>query len=130
MSGDSLKPYEFYCNEIVNYIHRWFKFLLKTIVCDFIRDERGIIYFLGLKAFVPLHEGDKLGLQLSNKDYINNENNINKIYKTLTCRMCNLSYPKAKITKIVTFKLILQLRENLENRNYGILDHINVSNIF
>ena len=125
MAGDSLKPYEFYCNQIVKFIHKWFKFLLKTIVCDFIRDERGIVYFLGLKAFTPLYEGDKLGLQLTNKDYINNENNINKIYKTLPCRMCMLSYPKSKITKVVTFKLIMNLRENLEKRHYGILDHIN-----
>lgn len=126
MAGESLKPYEFYCNEIVNYVHRWFKFLLKTVVCDFIKDERGIIYFLGLKAFTPLYEGDKIGIQVSNKEYIYHEDNIRKIYKTLCCRMCQLSYPKAKITKVVTYKLILNLRENLEKRNFGILDHINV----
>lgn len=127
MAGESLRPYEFYCNEIVKYVHRWFKFLLKTIVCDFIKDERGTIYFLGLKAFTPLYEGDKLGMQVSNKEYIYHEDNIRKIYKTLCCRMCQLSYPKSKITKVVTYKLILNLRENLEKRNFGILDHINVS---
>lgn len=126
MSGESLRPYEFYCNEIVNYIQKCFKFLLRTIVCDFIKDERGTIYFLGLKAFTPLYESDSIGKHLSNTAYINDENNINKIYKTLTCRMCLLSYPKSKITKEVTYKLIIKLRESLENRNNSILGHVNV----
>lgn len=129
MAGESLRPYEFYCNEIVNYIHRWYKFLLKTIVIDFIKDERGVIYFLGVKAFTPLYETDKLSKQLSNIAYIKDEKNINKIYKTITCRMCFLSYPKNKITKIVTFKLIQKLNFRLEKRNVFAFGHVDCLNI-
>ena len=129
MSGESLRPYEFYCNEIVNYIHKWFRFLLKSVVCDFIKDERGKIFFLGLKAFTPLYTNDTVYKPLSNTAYIKDEKNINKIYKTLTCKMCLLSYPKNKITKIVTFKLILKLKENLEKRDTSILNHVSVRNI-
>lgn len=129
MAGESLRPYEFYCNEIVNYIHRWYKFLLKTIVIDFTKDERGVIYFLGVKAFTPLYETDKLSKALSNIAYIKDEKNINKIYKTITCRMCFLSYPKNKITKIVTFKLIQKLNDRLEKRNVFAFGHVNCLNI-
>jgi hypothetical protein len=126
MAGESLKPYEFYANEIVNYVQRWFKLLLKKIVIDFIKDERGIIYFLGVKAFTPVKEDfDK---QINVMEYIKNENNISKLYKTWTCRLCQLSYPKAKITKVVTFKLLMKLRDNLAKRDLGIFNHINVNN--
>ncbi len=130
MSGDSLRPFEFYCNQIVSYIHKYFKFLLKTIVCDFTKDERGKIYFLGLKAFTPLYETEQIQKSVfSNQNYIKDEKNINKIYKTLTCKMCLLSYPKNKITKIVTYKLMLKLKENLDKRKLPILNHLNVRNL-
>ena len=51
MSGEAVGPYEFYANQIVKYVQKWFNLLLKTIVIDFMKDERGIIYFLGVKAF-------------------------------------------------------------------------------
>lgn len=127
MKGDSLKGYEFYANEIVNYVQKWFKLLLNSIVIDFIKDERGIIYFLGVKAFTPAQNSGPTKLNtLSTKDYIKDEKNINKIYKTWTCRLCQISYPKDKINKIVTFKLILNLIKNLEKRNGNIFKHINV----
>jgi len=131
MTGDSLKEYEFYTNEIVNYVQKWFKLILNSIVIDFMKDERGIIYFLGVKAFNPASNFLEKGVAKINsqttKDYISNENNIKKLYKTLTCRLCQISYPKDKINKIVTFKLIMNLIKNLEKRNGNIFKHINVN---
>lgn len=124
MAGESLKSYEFYANEIVVYIQRYFKLLLKSIVIDFMKDERGIIYFMGVKAFTPVKEHDDY--QFNTNEYISNEKNISKLYKTWTCRLCQLSYPKAKITKVVTFKLLMKLKENLAKRDLGIFNHINV----
>lgn len=128
MAGEALKQYEFYANEIIAYVQKWFKLLLKSIVIDFIKDERGIIYFLGVKAFTPIKEDDDP--QFNALEYINNEDNISKLYKTWTCRLCQLSYPKAKITKVVTFKLLMKLKENLTKRDLGIFNHINVRDIF
>ena len=131
MSGDSLKEYEFYANEIVVYLQRWFKLLLNSIVLDFVKDERGIIYFLGVKAFTPVQSFlDKESNKLSSKDYINDEKNINKLYKTWTCKLCQISYPKDKINKVVTFKLILNLINNLDKRKENIFKHIKVIKIF
>jgi len=128
MTGESLKEYEFYANEIVTYVQRWFKLFMNTIVIDFIKDERGIIYFLGVKAFSPannfmdpLKMGSNQTLQ-----YIKDENNLKKLYKTWECRLCQISYPKDKINKIVTFKLLLNLTKNLEKRNENIYKHISV----
>lgn len=127
MSGDSLKEYEFYASEIVTYVQKWFKLFLNSIVIDFIKDERGIIYFLGVKAFTPAQNlGPAKPNSILTKDYIKDEKNINKLYKTWTCRLCQISYPKDKINKIVTFKLILSLIKNLEKRNGNIFKHINV----
>ncbi len=126
MSGDSLKEYEFYASEIVTYVQKWFKLLLNSIVIDFIKDERGIIYFLGVKAFTPAQNlGSAKPNSISTKDYIKDEKNINKLYKTWTCRLCQISYPKDKINKIVTFKLILNLIKNLEKRNGNIFKIFN-----
>lgn len=127
MAGEALTPYEYYTNEIVQYIHKWFRFLLRTIVVDFIRDERGIIYFLGVKAFTPVYEFVDIQKPFSIKEYLKSEKNLNKIYKTLTCKLCMLSYPQAKITKLVTFKLLLKLKENLFYRNSALFNHIHVS---
>lgn len=130
MSGDSLKDYEFYANEVVLYVQKWFKLLLNTIVIDFIRDERGIIYFLGVKAFTPVKGSidNNARYGLTTKDYIKDENNIKKLFKTWTCRLCQISYPKDKINKVVTFKLLLNLVNNLEkNKKEGnIFNHITV----
>jgi len=131
MTGDSLKEYEFYANEIVIYVQKWFKLILNSIVIDFMKDERGIIYFMGVKAFTPAQNFLFKGIAKINskttKEYIQDEKNIKKLYKTWTCRLCQISYPKDKINKIVTFKLILNLIKNLEKRNGNIYKHINVS---
>lgn len=128
MSGDSLKEYEFYANEIVKYVQKFFKLILNSIVIDFIKDERGIIYFLGVKAFTTAQNlGTAKINNISTRDYIKDEKNINKLYKTWSCRLCQISYPKDKINKIVTFKLILNLIKNLEKRKGNVFKHINVS---
>jgi hypothetical protein len=124
MAGEAVKPYEFYANEIVVYIQKLYKLVLKTIVMDFTKDERGIIYFLGVKAFIPFKEPEDMTPEFNIHEYIKDEKNIKKIYKTWTCRLCGLSYPKAKITKVVTFKLLLNLKDNLAKRGKGIFNHI------
>jgi hypothetical protein len=128
MSGEAIKPYEYYANEIVRFIEKWYKLLLKTIVIDFIKDERGIIYFLNLKAFTPIRESTDVNPNFNNTLYLKDEKNLNRIYKTHTCRLCMLSYPKSKITKTVTLKLLMNLKESLKKRNEKLLDHINGTN--
>lgn len=128
MTGESLKEYEYYANEIVMYVQRWFKLFMNTIVIDFIKDERGIIYFLGVKAFTPASnfmDPAKLGANVT-QQYIKDEKNLKRLYKTWECRLCQISYPKDKINKIVTFKLLLNLTRNLEKRNENIYKHISV----
>ena len=111
MSGEAVAPYEFYAKQLVLYLQKWFKLLLKTIVIDFMKDERGIIYFLGVKSFTTVREpGEKGSIVPLNMIKVNDEDNIRKFYKTWTCRLCLLPYPKAKITKIVTFKLLYKLK--------------------
>lgn len=130
MRGESVLPYEFYAKQIVLYVQKWFKLLLKTIVIDFMKDERGIIYFLGVKSFTPVREpgeSDEITPIIPLK--VNDEDNIRKFYKTWTCRLCLLPYPKSKITKIVTFKLLYKLKENLKKRGFHHFDHIN-NNIY
>ena len=130
MSGESVAPYEFYAKQLVLYLQKWFKLLLKTIVIDFMKDERGIIYFLGVKSFTTVREPGEKGMIVPlNMIKVNDEDNIRKFYKTWTCRLCLLPYPKAKITKIVTFKLLYKLKENLKKRGFHHFDHIN-NNIY
>ena len=127
MSGEAVGPYEFYANQIVKYVQKWFNLLLKTIIIDFMKDERGIIYFLGVKAFDLLKEPiiDQKIMPISQ---IKNDN-YRKFYKTWTCRLCQLPYPRNKITKTVTFKLLYKLKENLKKRGFNYFEHIN-NNIY
>ena len=127
MSGEAVGPYEFYANQIVKYVQKWFNLLLKTIVIDFMKDERGIIYFLGVKAFDLLKEPPD-EIKLSPINQIKNDN-YRKFYKTWTCRLCQLPYPRNKITKTVTFKLLYKLKENLKKRGFNYFEHIN-NNIY
>ena len=55
--------------------------------------------------------------------------NYKKFYKTWTCRLCQLPYPRNKITKTVTFKLLYRLKENLKKRGFNYFEHIN-NNIY
>ena len=126
MSGEAVNQYEYYANNICKYVQKWFKLLFKTIVIDFMKDERGIIYFLGVKAFDVLKYPDlekKISL-LQPKD-----DNYKKFYKTWTCKLCQLPYPRNKITKTVTFKLLYKLKENLKKRGFNYFEHIN-NNIY
>ena len=127
MSGEAVGPYEFYANQIVKYVQKWFQLLLKTIVVDFMKDERGIIYFLGVKAFECLKE-PKVDQPLMPAAQFKNDN-YKKFYKTWTCKLCQLPYPRNKITKTVTFKLLYKLKENLKKRNFNYFEHIN-NNIY
>jgi hypothetical protein len=124
MSGESIKPYEYYANEIVNFLEKNFRLILNSIVIDFMKDERGIIYFLGIKAFSPVR-AEPIPV-FDNKKYIKDDKNLTKIYKTFTCRLCMLNYPQAKITKSVTFKLLSNLKEGLLKKKFTLFDHINV----
>ena len=105
---------------IVDYLLRYHKLPLKTIVCDFMRDERNYIYFLGVVAFEsemdPLDKSAELFKNQQLNYQCDKENRLVKNYKTWRCRLCLLSYPQAKITKIVTFKLLYKLKENLKKR--------------
>ena len=127
MSGEAVGPYEFYANQIVKYVQKWFQLLLKTIVVDFMKDERGIIYFLGVKAFDCLKEPETDPKFLPIPQFKND--NYRKFYKTWTCRLCQLPYPRNKITKTVTFKLLYKLKENLKKRGFNYFEHIN-NNIY
>ncbi len=129
MCGDALKPYEFYANEIISIVQKMFKILLKTIVIDFIRDERGKIYFLGVKAFVPYKSKEEVEKELRVGDQLRDDKNLKKFYKTLTCKLCLLSYPKAEITKLITYKLLIQLKNNLAKRGKKTFSHITNHNI-
>jgi hypothetical protein len=129
MSGDALKPYEFYANEIVITLQKMFKLLLKTIVIDFIKDERGKIYFLGVKAFVPYKLKGDIKKELTVKNQLKDEKNLKKFYKTLACKLCQLSYPKSDITKLVTYKLLIQLKNNLAKRGKKTFSHITNHNV-
>ena len=127
MSGEAVGPYEFYANQICKYVQKWFGVLFKTIVVDFMKDERSIIYFLGVKAFdllkEPIVDPKAMPTALIKKD------NYKKFYKTWTCRLCQLPYPRNKITKTVTFKLLYKLKENLKKRGFNYFEHIN-NNIY
>ena len=127
MSGEAVGPYEFYANQIVKYVQKWFQVIFKTIVVDFMKDERGIIYFLGVKAFDLLKE-PIVDQKLMPINLIKNDN-YKKFYKTWTCRLCQLPYPRNKITKTVTFKLLYKLKENLKKRGFNYFEHIN-NNIY
>lgn len=131
MSGESVAPYEFYAQQLVSYLQKWFKMLLKTIVCDFMKDERGIIYFLGCKSLTLVKDPEELMKSKPHLHLLNvkDEKNIKKFYKTWMCRLCLLPYPKTKITKIVTFKLLYKLKENLSKRGFDDFKHIN-NNIY
>lgn len=131
MSGESVFPFEFYANQLILYLQKWYKLLLKTIVCDFMKDERVIIYFLGVKSFTLMKDPNELMNIKPEKTLlkIKDERNLKKFYKTWTCRLCFLPYPKTKITKIVTFKLLYKLKENLKKRGCKCFEHIN-NNIY
>ena len=127
MSGEAVAPYEFYANQIVKYLQKWFQLLLKTIVIDFMKDERGIIYFLGVKAFDLLKDVE-IEPQLNPMAQFKTDN-FKKFYKTWTCRLCMLPYPRNKMTKTVTFKLLYKLKENLKKRGFNYFEHIS-NNIY
>ena len=92
------------------------------IVIDFVKDEKGVIYFLGVKSFKALDQSKIY--RVSIKEYLKNEDNRKKIYKTIMCRLCQLSYEKSKINKVVSLKILMKVKENLSKRKIYMFNHI------
>ena len=121
MKGMATQPYEIYCEQIVRYIRKHFHLLLEEVVCDFTKDERGKIYFLGLRKYT-VKESANPNFKLN--EFIHDEQNLKRMYKTLQCKLCQLYYPISNINKQVTYKLLIKLRDNLAKRDSNIFAHI------
>lgn len=124
LSGASISQYEFYAEQIVEYVLRNLKVVILEIVIDFVKDEKGVIYFLGVKSFKALDQSKIY--RVSIKEYLQNEENTKKIYKTIKCGLCLLSYQQSKINKVVSLKILVNVKDSLSKRKIYMFPHIDV----
>jgi len=80
---------------------------------------------LGVKSFKALDQSQLV--RIPYKEYFQSEEGRKKTYKTITCRLCLLSYEKSKINKVVSLKILVKLKEILSKRNIYMFSHIDVS---
>lgn len=60
-------------------------------------------------------------IKIGNKDIYDKANN------TVQCQLCRLSYKKNEVTKIVTFKMLYELKNHLNKRGIFKFEYLDVS---
>jgi hypothetical protein len=116
----------------VTFLYKSYGIKIESIAIDFTKDERDVIYFLDVNGFsvfeyekvsrLALMSEDEWALKKQeSKDIFNKANN------TVQCQLCRLSYKKSEVTKIVTFKMLYELKNHLYKRGIFKFDYLDVS---
>eukprot|EP00347_Sterkiella_histriomuscorum_P000881 403374165 len=121
MKGKVLEPYEYFAEQIVNFIFKSYGIRIEQIAIDFIKDERDVIYFTDVNGFkVFEHEKVSRLAMLTDDQWVEKIKEEKGIFdranNTVQCSLCRISYKKNEVTKIVTYKMLFELRNHLYKR--------------
>lgn len=114
-------------------IEKNYNIRIKEIVCDFIQDIEGKIWFINCKKIQSEttrtmqdyiaqegDAGDKLG-----------KNTLAQLTCSVYCKLCGIKFKKDDASKVLTYKLLWELVQHLKKRNiyskYPYLKNIKVS---
>ena len=121
MKGKVLEPYMYYAEQLVTFLLKSYGLRIEQIAIDFVKDARDVIYFTDVNGF-KVYEYDKVcHLALLSDDQLllrrqEAKDIQDKANNTVQCQLCRLSYKKSEVTKIVTFKMLYELKNHLCKR--------------
>ena len=118
------------CKELARFIEKNTNIKFTELACDFIRDQAGIWWFLGVKAFktetsyakqtfkafIPSHEL-LADVDEGKKDKQGSEKKSEYV-KLRICRFCQIGYPVEELNYSLTLKMILKTERLLMNLGY------------
>jgi hypothetical protein len=104
---------------------------IEEIAIDFIKDERDIIYFVDVNGFKVFEFEKVCRLALLSDEQVmmkrvESQDIFDKANNTVQCQLCRLSYKKSEVTKIVTFKMLYELKSHLYKRGIFKFEYLDV----
>lgn len=128
LKGRIIHEYEKRSQQIMNVIERSFNLRLKQIVCDFQKDDRNRVWLIGIHSYL-IETDVKISVPMikSDSEWTKNDKSSNKkIFGTKRCKMCRLKYSQDKINKLITTKMLYELKSHLYKRGIFKFDHLEI----
>ena len=79
-----------------------------------------VVEYAKINRLLGLSEYELNTIKQESKDIVDKANN------TVRCQLCRLSYKKSEVTKIVTFKMLYELKNHLNKRGIFKFEYLDV----
>ena len=93
-------------------------------MCDFVKDDLEDIYFVGVKYFLGAKRRPAVP---RNIDKPAMEEILEEKASLVYCRLCKVAYRKEDVQRVVTMKMIAELKWHFNKRGIFKFDHLSVS---
>lgn len=114
LKGKIIYEYEKRTQKIMAVLERVFNIRMKQIVCDFQKDDKNFVWLIGIHSYlVETHQIYKPMIKAS-EEVVDSGNT--KIFGTKRCKMCRLKYSQDQINKLITTKMMYELKSHLYKR--------------
>ena len=126
LKGKIIYEYEKRTQKIMGVLERAFNIRMKQIVCDYQRDEKNRVWLVGIHSYlvetnVKIYK-PMLKVNGESEEAANNDNK--KIFGTKRCKMWRIKYSQDQINKLITTKMMYELKTHLYKRGIFKFDHL------
>jgi hypothetical protein len=123
--GPKQKEYERIAQLIIQFVSKVHKIRLSKLVLDFVQDEKRELYLVGVPSFevdryakvISKDPSATPGPKLTSIEVFEDKSAI--VY----CKLCKVAFLKNEVSKIVTMKMISELRGHYNKRGIFKFDH-------
>ena len=125
--GANQREYESIAQQIIGFITKIFKIRISKIVLDFIQDENKIIYLVNIPSFkVDRYERIleiSKGIEVESKPRLTPSEIFEDKSALVYWKLCKIAFLKNEVSRIVTMKMISELRGHYNKRGIFKFDH-------
>lgn len=128
-SGTALKPFEHETLKVIDFLQKGYRVRLENICLDFIKDERGKVWFITCKGFridhtiylnitTPSITGSKRHTRSNSRRDLYTSSEILKFdkHKSALCKLCRLYYPQEELSHSTSVRMLLKFKQQIGRR--------------
>jgi len=129
MKGKSLLEFEAQAASLLDFLFLKHKIRIEAIALDFVKDMFGSVFFIDCNGFKVADYEKFSRLALMSYDQVDlmkkqAEDVRDKANNTVQCQLCRLCYKNSEVTKIVTYKMLHELKAHLNKRGIFQFDYV------
>lgn len=126
VKGKIVFEYEKRTQKIMRVLEREFNIRIKQLVCDFQKDEKNRVWLVGIHSYlVDFDIKIRPMLKLNGEEAFEKKNST-KIFGQKRCKLCRLKYRSDQINKLITTKMMYELKSHLYKRGIFKFEHLEV----